>query len=329
MRKNYMMRAASALLVAVLITTSTISGTFAKYTTQDSATDTARVAKWGVELQVEGNLFADGYIDAISKSETNAELAVHSLGDDDVVAPGTKNDNGFTFSIKGTPEVSGKVVIDKLEIQNIYLNAGVYGIMVEVPANLVTEDNFDEFEAGTFFWLDGTTYKVAETYDKAQFTLEDKVELGSIYYPVIFTLAGTTEYNGGTFVEDTLKNLADTIANKFGTYTSAVNNGVRAYTFDTTTGIIKFNPHTDIAVATGFGLEKITWAWAFEGQNDEADTILGNLEKGLNVVKQNAEGNYEVPVRATGEELKDYCLDVKFDLSIRVEQIDEAAGVTP
>lgn len=45
MRKNRMMRAASALLVAVLMTTCTISGTFAKYVTSADSTDTARVAK--------------------------------------------------------------------------------------------------------------------------------------------------------------------------------------------------------------------------------------------------------------------------------------------
>ena len=71
MRKNKMMRAASALLVAVLLTTSTISGTFAKYVTQDSAKDVARVAKWGVELQVEGNLFGETYVDEITGEMKN------------------------------------------------------------------------------------------------------------------------------------------------------------------------------------------------------------------------------------------------------------------
>ena len=61
MRKNKMMRLASSLLVAVLITTSAISGTFAKYTTQDSASDSARVAKWGVTVMASGNLFGTMY----------------------------------------------------------------------------------------------------------------------------------------------------------------------------------------------------------------------------------------------------------------------------
>ena len=48
MKRNKMMRIASVLLVAVLLSTCVISGTFAKYTTSNSATDSARVAKWGV-----------------------------------------------------------------------------------------------------------------------------------------------------------------------------------------------------------------------------------------------------------------------------------------
>ena len=47
MKKNRMMRLASVLLVCVLLTTSVISGTFAKYVTSVESTDEARVANWG------------------------------------------------------------------------------------------------------------------------------------------------------------------------------------------------------------------------------------------------------------------------------------------
>ena len=43
MKKNVMMRVASALLVAVLLSTCTISGTFAKYVTTSSGNDNAEV----------------------------------------------------------------------------------------------------------------------------------------------------------------------------------------------------------------------------------------------------------------------------------------------
>ena len=49
MKKNRMMRLASILLVLVLMTSSVVGGTFAKYTTSVEGYDTARVAKWGFE----------------------------------------------------------------------------------------------------------------------------------------------------------------------------------------------------------------------------------------------------------------------------------------
>lgn len=327
MRKNKMMRAASALLVAVLLTTSTISGTFAKYVTQDSASDTARVAKWGVELQVQGNLFADSYVDAIENEKDNAKLAVNSSATDDVVAPGTFNDDGFGFSINGTPEVSGQIKIDKLDIKNIFLKAGVYAVMVEVPTGVVTEENWDEFEAGTFFYLDGGTYKVATTYDKAEYTLEDKVELGYDYYPVVFELAGSTdvEITFEPYKVDTLKEVATVVAGKLGSYNNAYDllTGITSYTPAVADEYIKFNPNTDLANKFNLGEEILTWAWAFEGQNDGADTILGNLMAGIGVVRYDSTlGGYVAPTA-----FEHYCLDLLFDLAITVEQIDDAANV--
>ena len=90
MKKNKMMRAASALLVAVLLTTSVISGTFAKYTTSDEGSDTARVAKWGVTVLAKDlTMFDTQY----AKDDTSATLigdySVKSGDTDKVLAPGT------------------------------------------------------------------------------------------------------------------------------------------------------------------------------------------------------------------------------------------------
>ena len=61
MKKNKMMRIASILMVAVLVSTCAVSGTFAKYVTSDSGKDTARVAKWGISILASGDLFAETY----------------------------------------------------------------------------------------------------------------------------------------------------------------------------------------------------------------------------------------------------------------------------
>ncbi|MBR6599807.1 MAG: hypothetical protein IKK88_05855, partial [Oscillospiraceae bacterium] len=62
MKKNNSMRAAGGLMIATMLTTSIVSGTYAKYVTSDSATDTARVAKFGVTVEASGSLFDTTYM---------------------------------------------------------------------------------------------------------------------------------------------------------------------------------------------------------------------------------------------------------------------------
>lgn len=112
MKKNTMMRVASVLLVAVLLSTCAISGTFAKYVTSEQGADSARVAKWGVELVVDSFvLFADDY--ETDDNTFNGTYSVSSAGADGdaVLAPGTKG----TFAdieITGTPEVAVDVKVE-------------------------------------------------------------------------------------------------------------------------------------------------------------------------------------------------------------------------
>ncbi len=127
MKKNRMMRVASTLLVAVLLSTCAVSGTFAKYVTSASGSDTARVAKWGVEVGgMESGLFNETYA---KDDETTFENTVVST--DQVVAPGTKNDEGVKFSLTGIPEVAVNVAFEvkgteNAEIQDVCLKKGVY-----------------------------------------------------------------------------------------------------------------------------------------------------------------------------------------------------------
>ena len=80
MKKNRMMRLASGLMVAVLLTTCAISGTFAKYVTEATATDTARVAYWGFNepTSVTFDLFKHGDGNVID-----------TVDGKDIIAPGT------------------------------------------------------------------------------------------------------------------------------------------------------------------------------------------------------------------------------------------------
>ena len=110
MKKNKMMRTASGLLVATLLTTSVISGTFAKYATTNSGSDSARVAKFGVTITSNGSMFADEYdTDNGEVKGTIAKSVITSGGTGDaVVAPGTKGDL-VNATISGKPEVAVNV----------------------------------------------------------------------------------------------------------------------------------------------------------------------------------------------------------------------------
>lgn len=107
MKKNRMMRLASGLLVAVLLSTCTISSTFAKYVTEGSANDSARVAKFGVTVTGTtgdaNQAFAKEYA-ASDATYTGVSVAASV----NVIAPGTSGTMS-TFEVTGTPEVAVRV----------------------------------------------------------------------------------------------------------------------------------------------------------------------------------------------------------------------------
>ena len=159
MKKNRMMRAASALLVAVLLTTCTISGTFAKYVTEATGSDSARVAKWGVTVVVAGSeLFDDQYTD------TTNGVTVKSLDAQKVVAPGTssKESKPLTFKITGQPEVDVDLKFVMENVQEIVLKAGTYTDMTEVTGYDASNNPI----YGKTFTLDKDYYPVLWTLKK-------------------------------------------------------------------------------------------------------------------------------------------------------------------
>lgn len=107
--KNKMMKIASCLMVAVLLTTSVIGGTYARYVTSNTGSDGARVAKWGVQINTSTHgLFSHSYANTenIGGDTAGTSVSVTSLGADDdyLVAPGTSGST--TISLSGVPEVA-------------------------------------------------------------------------------------------------------------------------------------------------------------------------------------------------------------------------------
>ena len=187
-----------ALLMALCLITSTFVGsTLAKYTTQAEGADTARVAKFGVEITANGGLFADSYKygDTVV-AEAGDNTSVVGKDGAKVVAPGTKGDLA-KMTLKGTPEVDVKV-----------------------------------------------TYA-------AELTLENWTVDSNDYCPLEITV------NGTTYKKDTMAELK-----------SAVETAINGYSKEYKAG-------TDLATVAGDSVA-VSWAWAFEGNDDVKDTALGD-----------------------------------------------------
>ena len=155
--KNKMMRIASFMLVLVLLTSSVISGTFAKYVTEGTGTDSARVAKWGVTVTANGQTFAETY----EKDDTKFTLAANTVvSTDKVVAPGTDGSMA-KMTLAGTPEVAARVSYEAaFDISDNWIAGGAFYCPLVITVNTTvvdgaTFDNAAAFEAAVKAAIDG------------------------------------------------------------------------------------------------------------------------------------------------------------------------------
>lgn len=335
MKKNKMLRMASVLLVLTMLTTSVIGGTFAKYVTTDSATDTARVAKFGVVATVSGGLFGSTY-KAVADGNTittynvnggtvSAAAKADNTASAEVVAPGTENGEGLTLSVTGTPEVSTKVTLGSAKNDagtaeyansDIYLAAGTYGMMVEYTG-VRTKENI-----GNYFTYDDTGKKYSQATEavvtdttKKVYELRDRAEFKDAYYPLKWKVDSTEVTGGVTGVVTELKKTLK----------------------DGTT----FTPNVPYALSAA-----VTWEWPFgDPTNNAQDTFLGDMiaaDSSIAVVKIDTPDTYQavqyadipsgastIKVAYTGSEPTALnstnicaCLTVAFNASLTVEQVD-------
>ena len=108
MKKNRLMRASVLLLVLTLVTSCFVGGTFAKYVSEGEGKDSARVAKWGVKVEVTGDGFHETYGKNDPYTTIPGDNSISVSATEKVVAPGTKGTFGGV-TITGTPEVAVKV----------------------------------------------------------------------------------------------------------------------------------------------------------------------------------------------------------------------------
>ncbi len=133
-------------------------------------------------------------------------------------------------------------------------------------------------------FLKAGTYQDPTTAADATFTLDND------YYPVVFTLTQTKDENGVSNKNIITGTLA-TIQAALNDYNGGENGNGKDYA-----------PNTNLTSEY-----TLSWAWNFEGGNDQADTYLGNLMAGINPdnLQESA-----------------YCLNVAYTLSVTVTQIN-------
>lgn len=175
MKKNIMMRISAFLLVAVLLTTCVISGTWAKYvTTTDEVEDTATVAKWGIKMTLAGDKVV--YDDDKTTEDATAQVLKNTLA-----APGTY-EKLATFKLTGTPEVAYEInVVVDLELDGWLVDGAFYCPLV--------------------FTVDGTEIKMDATNSDAD-KLEAAVE-NAIKVAIAGDASGTKAYDAGVAVPTT------------------------------------------------------------------------------------------------------------------------------
>lgn len=108
MKKNKLFIIGLVTVFVALLSLTLVSSTFAKYVTTSTGTDTARVAKWGVNISAAGN---DAFSKVYSTDDTSVTGIVSSVissTEDKVIAPGTKG-TFAAITVSGKPEVAVKI----------------------------------------------------------------------------------------------------------------------------------------------------------------------------------------------------------------------------
>ena len=177
MKKNIMMRLSALLLVAVLLTTCVISGTFAKYvTTSELEEDAATVAKWGIVMTVTGD-------DVVYDDDKTTPNATAKVLTDALCAPGTY-EKITTFTLTGTPEVAYEIsVVVDLELTDWVLTDGT----TEYCPLVFTVDDTEIKMGGAI-----------DTVDKLEAAVENAIKVA-----ICGDASGVKTYNAGVAVPAT------------------------------------------------------------------------------------------------------------------------------
>lgn len=297
MKKNRTMRVMFVLLALTLLTTCAVSGTFAKYVTSAGAEDSARVAKWGVLVTVEGNAFGTEY-----KAEDKAYLAADgtiSVKAEDkayVVAPGTSSElleKNLVATVSGKPEVAVRYALTGKVDSDVVLPKGTYTDYTKLV----------KAQDGTYGYTG--TFTLDKDYAPVKWNLviakgETKINVVEALYEAIpdnlitaaenygLTESGCSFFDAVKILEkvadnETYKGIVETALGKI--VSGGRNFQLEVAEDGTFTLSYDFDPNKEMGYTF-----TLSWEWAFEqkdGQGnlldlyDKADTYLGNVAAGV------------------------------------------------
>ncbi|MDD3168412.1 MAG: hypothetical protein PHC91_02980 [Eubacteriales bacterium] len=116
MKRNWTARLVVLVAVLTLITASLVSGTFAKYTTEVSGTDTVVVANWKADFG-DGGTTSSSAITTFNIFDTTADTGVANVSGGGIIAPGTSGvfNVAYDTSAQVARDVKITIEADNLE----------------------------------------------------------------------------------------------------------------------------------------------------------------------------------------------------------------------
>ena len=292
-KSNKSVKTAVLLFGAVLLTTSLLGGTLAKYVgTIGEASDTARAAKWKVDEKIKTfDLFANSYLDAAGGNTpgSNATATVKGEGTDKVIAPGTKGSAQISVQVdEVTPEeVAYKFVFavgdDEVSSTYPFYKNGVSGSFSGVGGTYTTPTGWNIApNAGT----NPTEY---DAWLPLKFKVSISKDSGSTFQELYDGFTGTDD--GATQVKALRNALLG--KNKDGNAISGFANGLE-------TDIVYPNDSlTDAKANIGKTIIAIDWEWPFEDSNDSTrdgkDTAVGEQA----TIGNGNTPNFVIPIKGT------------------------------
>lgn len=152
------------LVLAISITAFSVAGTYAKYTSTDTISDKARVARWNINELVNVSLFEDTYNSG----------SVRNLDDDtsviDVIAPGTKG--SYDFKLEGAVETNYTIKANVTAEETNGLEGRVVYYLKDGDTVLNSDTSLAGLKSAIEALYDGTTIYAAGNLEEKTYTIE-------------------------------------------------------------------------------------------------------------------------------------------------------------